>query len=154
LRIAGEHAPLQPVPASAGNLQQVFDVTQKELVPGLAGVPAAESAISFIDGQQGVLAYRGHRIEVLAERSTFEETAWLLWYGRLPNEAELAAFRARLGELRALPPAVVRAIQAFPTTAHPMEALQASVALLGAAAEKPDLSNAASRDAGALRLLA
>jgi citrate synthase len=72
-------------------------------VPGLAGIPAAESAISYIDGEKGVLEYRGHRIETLAARSTFEETAWLLLTGRLPTAHELAAFRDDLRAARVLP---------------------------------------------------
>ena len=60
--------------------------------PGLAGIPVVESAVSSIDGTRGYLEYRGIDIEELAERSSFEETAWLLLYGDLPKKEELAGF--------------------------------------------------------------
>ncbi|HID00479.1 MAG TPA: citrate synthase, partial [Piscirickettsiaceae bacterium] len=67
-----------------------------EYVPGLAGVPATKSAISCIDGQKGVLTYRGYDIADLAQYSTFEETTLLLLYGELPNRDELADFDQQL----------------------------------------------------------
>ena len=112
-----------------------------ELVPGLAGVPAAESSVSFIDGTQGILAYRGHRIEVLAEKSTFEETTWLLWNGTLPTRAQLEAFKEELRPYYALAPELVTALKALPRDGHPMEALQAMVAMLGMVSPACDLKN-------------
>jgi len=106
-------------------------VEQKDFVPGLAGIPAAESAISFIDGQAGVLEYRGHRIEVLAEKSNYEEVVWLLLYGRLPKRDELDAFRSRLAEQRKLSPKMIEIIRALPRDGHPMDALQVSLAAAG-----------------------
>jgi citrate synthase len=101
------------------------------LVPGLAGVPIAESAISFIDGQRGHLEYRGIDIETLAERSTFEECAYLLIYGHLPTREQLAAFDAGLRHHRRVKFRIRDMIKCFPESAHPMDALQASVAALG-----------------------
>jgi citrate synthase len=106
-------------------------VSTKELVPGLAGIPAAESAVSFIDGSQGLLSYRGHRIETLAEKSTFEETAWLLLHGELPTADQLGGFRRALAENREVPERLVDTIRAMPGTAHPMDVLQAGTAALG-----------------------
>jgi len=57
---------------------------EMEVVPGLAGIPAAESSISFIDGEKGILEYRGMPVEVLAEKSSFLETSYLLIFGKLP----------------------------------------------------------------------
>ena len=65
---------------------------------GLAGVVAANSGICWIDGDAGVLAYRGIDIHELAEKSTFEETSYLLWFGQLPTKAELDHFSQRLKE--------------------------------------------------------
>src|SRR3972149_12071962 len=62
---------------------------ETDLVPGLAGVPAAKSSVSFIDGDQGILEYRGIRIEELADKSTFEESAYLLLFGSLPTKGQL-----------------------------------------------------------------
>ena len=64
-----------------------------EYVPGLAGVPATKSAISSIDGEKGILAYRGYSIQDLVERSSFEETALLLMNGELPSPQELTNFK-------------------------------------------------------------
>ena len=129
-------------------------MTKIELVPGLAGIPAAESAVSFIDGQAGILAYRGIRIEELAEHSTFEETVYLLWYGVLPTADQLSAFRASLAAQQSLPDAVVDMVRALPTTGHPMQALQASVAGLGMAYGRLDLSDEQACMEACLRLVA
>ena len=67
-----------------------------KIVPGLADVPVAESAISFIDGRRARLEYRGIAVETLARESSFEETAWLLLKGQLPTQRELASFDERL----------------------------------------------------------
>jgi citrate synthase len=102
-----------------------------EYVPGLAGVPVAYSKICHIDGEKGVLEYRGIPIEALAQHSTFEETAFLLVKGHLPNREELAAFEKDLRTHRRLKYKIVDLIKCFPETGHPMEAMQATVAALG-----------------------
>ncbi|MFT7679398.1 MAG: citrate synthase [Planctomycetota bacterium] len=129
-------------------------MTKIELVPGLAGIPAAESAVSFIDGQKGILAYRGIRIEELAEHSTFEETVYLLWYGELPTADQLSAFRASLAAQQTLPGSVVDMVRGLPTTGHPMQALQASVAGLGMAYGRLDLADDQACMEACLRLVA
>jgi len=129
-------------------------VSKPELVPGLAGIPAAESSVSFIDGQAGILEYRGYRIEDLSAKSTYEEVAWLLLYGELPTKSELADFMADLARLRQLPDALVEMVQAFPRTGHPMQALQASLAGLGMASPKVDLGDAGSKDEAVRRVIA
>ncbi len=106
-------------------------VKENILVPGLAGIPAAESAVSYIDGQAGVLEYRGIPIEALAEHSTFEEVAWLLLNGRLPTQAELDEFEAKLIANRTLPQGVLDTIASLPGDGHPMAALQVGYAALG-----------------------
>ncbi len=103
----------------------------KEFVPGLAGVPAVRSCISFADGQGGRLSYRGIPIEALAERSDFAETAWLLIRGGLPTAAQLSGWRQEVAACRRLPAAVVDVLRALPRSGHPMKALQASLAALG-----------------------
>ena len=67
--------------------------TMTEYIPGLAGVPATKSAISSIDGEKGVLAYRGYSIQDLVKHSSFEETALLLMNGELPSTNELSDFK-------------------------------------------------------------
>ncbi len=99
--------------------------------PGLAGIPVAESAVSFVDGQRGHLEYRGIDIEQLAERSSFEETAWLLLYGELPTESELRTFNKALTHHRRMKFRIRDMLKCFPESAHPMDSLQATVAALG-----------------------
>ena len=100
---------------------------------GLRGITVADTKISFIDGENGILIYRGYRIEELAERSTFMETAFLLLNGYLPMESELERFERQIGQARELPGFVVEALEKFPRDADPMDVLQACVPVLGIA---------------------
>lgn len=102
-----------------------------EYVPGLQGVPATRSAISYLDGQQGVLTYRGYKIVDLAQKSTFEETAYLLMNGELPTEGQLAAFDAQMRRTRRVKYNVREIMKYLPIDGHPMEMLQTCVASLG-----------------------
>lgn len=102
-----------------------------EYLPGLEGVPATKSNISFIDGDKGILAYRGYPIEVLAERSTFEETALLLLDGKLPARAALDAFDSEMRRNRRIKFRIRELMRQLPPTGHPMDMLQTSVACLG-----------------------
>ncbi|MCI4360676.1 MAG: citrate synthase [Thermoplasmata archaeon] len=97
---------------------------------GLQDVVALESRICFIDGKGGRLIYDGYDIRELARFSTFEEVAYLLWYGRLPTSAQLAELRARLVALRALPPEMEALIDSIPADAAPMDVLRTSVSAL------------------------
>lgn len=99
--------------------------------PGLDGIPAAQSGISYVDGQQGVLEYRGIRIEELAEKSTFLETSYLLIWGELPTSEELEAFQHDIRYHRRIKYRIRDMMKCFPESGHPMDALQASAAALG-----------------------
>ncbi len=99
---------------------------------GLEGVVAANSGICWIDGYAGVLAYRGIDIHELAQKSTFEETTYLLWYGRLPGRSELKEFSKRLTEARRVPPQIYDLFRALPKSVTPMEALRTAVSALSA----------------------
>ena len=70
---------------------------------GLEGIVAAESRICYIDGDAGILSYQGYNIHTLAEKATFEEVIYLLWYGRLPKQAELDQLKAALVAHREIP---------------------------------------------------
>jgi len=100
---------------------------------GLRGVAVADTRISFIDGEQGILIYRGFRIEELAGKSSFPETAYLLLNGRLPNLDELGGFEALLSEAAALPDFVYECLRRLPKEAGPMDVLQAAVPMLATA---------------------
>jgi len=97
---------------------------------GLEGIVATTSAICWIDGDAGVLSYRGIDIHELADRSTFEETTYLLWFGKLPTAAELSDFSAKLAEARTLDPKVLKFLDSVPASATPMEVLRTAVSLL------------------------
>ena len=97
---------------------------------GLAGVVAANSGICWIDGDAGVLAYRGIDIHELAEKSTFEECTYLLWFGRLPRRDELEEFSKRLSDARQLDPKIIDLLRSFPPSATPMEVLRTAVSAL------------------------
>ena len=97
---------------------------------GLEGIVATNSRICWIDGDAGVLAYRGIDIHELASKSTFEETTYLLWNGKLPNKAELSDFSKKLAAARKLPPQILDLLKSFPKAATPMEVLRTAVSAL------------------------
>ena len=104
---------------------------EAEFRPGLEDVPAAKSAVSFLDGKKAVLEYRGIPVEVLAKESCFEEVSWLLIKGGLPTQKELAEFDHQLRARRAIHFRMKDLIKCMPADGHPMDALHASVAALG-----------------------
>lgn len=97
---------------------------------GLEGVVAANSGICWIEGDKGILAYRGIDIHELAEKSTFEETTYLLWFGKLPTRAELSDFKNRLATQRKVDSRVFELLRSFPRSATPMEVLRTAVSSL------------------------
>jgi citrate synthase len=106
---------------------------------GLRGVTVADTKISHVDGENGILIYRGYRIEELARSSTFEETAYLLHHDELPTEEELQEFRKSLIEARPVPQFVFDALKALPKASRPMDVLQAAIPMLATA--DPDLED-------------
>ena len=121
---------------------------------GLKGVVAGRSGICIIDGEQGLLAYRGYDIHELAEHSTFEETTHLLWDGELPSRAELGDFTTMLAQQRDVPASVLDLIAAAPPEAPPMATLRTAVSALGEIdPQGEDMAPAANR-AKAARLTA
>lgn len=97
---------------------------------GLEGVVATNSGICYIDGEQGVLAYRGIDIHELADNSNFEETCYLLWNGRLPNRTELRELHDRLAEERKLDASIINLLRTAPRHALPMDVLRTAVSAL------------------------
>src|SRR5207248_11679357 len=116
-------------------------MSKLEVRPGLADVPAAESAVSVIDGKRARLEYRGIAVETLARESCFEETSWLLLKGELPTQRELADFDDQLRHRRRIKYKLEDLIKCLPETGHPMDALQASVAAMGMFYPARDVSN-------------
>ena len=125
-----------------------------EYVPGLSGVPAAKSAVSYIDGEKGILEFRGIRIEELAGRASFEEVAYLLLFGNLPTQGQLDRFKSDLVHHRRIKFRIVDLLKALPDNVHPMEALQSAAAALGAFYPNRDAQNAPERYWSVVRLIA
>ena len=105
-------------------------VTQTPATKGLEGVVATTSSICYIDGDRGVLAYRGIDIHELADHSNFEETCYLLWFGRLPLRHELKELHEKLAEERKMDPAILDLIRNAPRHALPMDVLRTAVSAL------------------------
>ena len=103
-----------------------------EIRKGLAGVVVDTTAISKVNPETNSLLYRGYPVQQLAERCSFEQVAWLLWHGELPDAEQLAAFQAQERAGRALDPQVRAVIDACPASAHPMDVVRTAVSLLGA----------------------
>jgi citrate synthase len=118
---------------------------------GLQDIVAVESHITFIDGKGGRLLYEGYDIRELAEHSTFEEVAYLLWYGRLPTASQLEGLKQRLTALRPLPDPLARLIDSLPADSNPMDMLRTAASAL-AMFEPAETQPGPSSIGGALRL--
>ncbi len=123
------HSKLASMAKWGESLDQVIQrlATQK----GLEDVIAGTSSICFIDGVEGRLLYRGYDITDLAAQSTYEETAYLLWNGKLPTESELQEFSRNLTTKRAVPTEIISILQTLPRNCDAMDALRVEVAALG-----------------------
>lgn len=104
--------------------------TEKVKSRGLEGVVALDTELSFIDGQVGELVYAGYDIRDLAKHTSFEEVAFLLWHGRLPNKSELSDLESRLRSERTLAPMILDVLAATPEDANPMAALRTATSAL------------------------
>lgn len=125
-----------------------------DFMPGLAGVPAAKSAISDVDGTRGVLEYRGIRVEELCQQSSFLETSYLLLFGRLPNASELRQWVDDVTHHRRIKFRIVDLLKVMPEHGHPMDALQAAVAALGMFYPGRNVKDVANNYWSAVRLIA
>lgn len=100
------------------------------LDPGFVNTAACTSAVTFINGDEGILRYRGYPIEQLAEKSTFSETSYLLIYGELPTPAQLRQFETIINQHTMLHEDLRRFFDGFPRDAHPMPVLSSAVSAL------------------------
>ncbi|MGE5838556.1 MAG: citrate/2-methylcitrate synthase, partial [Deltaproteobacteria bacterium] len=121
---------------------------------GLRGVTVADTKISFIDADKGVLIYRGYRIEELAQRSTFLEVAYLLLNGALPGPGELLKFKDEVTAAREVPAYVYSCMKEWPKGARPMDVLQASVPVLAMADPEIAEEGRKANERMAIRLIA
>jgi citrate synthase len=109
----------------------VTDTAKSTYVPGLEGVIGAQTAISHVDGTNGRLIYQGYVIADLAEQMSYEEVAFLLWEGHLPNRSELDALTSELAANRQLTQAATIALDALPADTDPMDVLRSVVSVQG-----------------------
>ncbi len=135
LTVSGQTVQLPVLTGSEG--EKGIDITRLRALtgavtvdPGFANTGIGESAITFLDGERGILRYRGFPIEQLAERATFTETAYLLIYGELPSRAKLETFSSELAARSDLPAGMERLFDCFPKGTHPMAILSSMVQLL------------------------
>ncbi len=122
--------------------------------PGLAGIPAARSKVSYLDGSKGLLEYRGIPLDILAQKSHFIETAYLLLFGNLPSASQLEKFDHDIRMHRRIKYRIVDLIKCLPESGHPMDALQASVAALGMFYPAKDVLDPEIQYLSAVRLIA
>ena len=135
LKVGGEDYELDVIVGSEGEVGVDISKLRAQskaitLDPGYGNTGSCKSAITFIDGERGVLRYRGYPIEQIAEKTTFEEVMYLLVWGALPNSEQLANFKARLNEHASIPAELVAQFDALPDTLHPMAALSSMVVSL------------------------
>jgi 2-methylcitrate synthase len=123
-----------------------------EIHKGLAGVVVDTTAVSSVNPESNSLLYRGYPVQELAASCSFEEVAFLLWNGELPDEKQLADFETLERSLRALDPVVKRVIDELPLTAHPMDVVRTAVSVIGA--RDTDLDNRSHDPARAMALFA
>jgi 2-methylcitrate synthase len=116
-------------------------MSDKKKTGGLAGVSAGETQLCTVGKEGAGLTYRGYDIYDLADRASFEEVAYLLLYGKLPNSRELAAYIKTLKSLRGLPPQLKQVLEVVPGDTHPMDVLRSAVSLLGNFEPEGDFSN-------------
>lgn len=127
---------------------------QEILNTGLRGVTIASTRISDVDGNAGRLIYRGYLVQDLADRSSFEEVAYLLLYEKLPSREELEKFRSRLSAERHIPDEMVAALKTMPPGALPMDILQAGVCMLANSDPEIGEQSPEASDRMAVRLIA
>ena len=121
-------------------------VSTPQVYKGLVGVHADVTAVSKVMPETNSLTYRGYAVQDLAEQCRFEEVAYLLLNGELPNRKQLNAFTKEERENRKISKVLIRAIESFPRKAHPMDATRTAVSFLGLEdAEAQDVSEAATR---------
>src|SRR5688500_19520138 len=132
LSAEGKQLDLKLVEATEGNSGYDISALLKEtgnvtLDGGFVNTASCTSAITYIDGDEGILRYRGYPIEQLAEHSTFLEVSYLLMYGELPTEVQLTEFTERVRMHTLLHEDMKRFFEGFPRDAHPMAVLSAAV---------------------------
>ncbi len=116
-------------------------MAEQKQAAGLRGITAGSTALSSVGAGGDNLRYRGYDVEDLSEHAVFEEVAYLLLYGKLPNRAELDVYEQRLRGLRGLPAPLRDVLERIPASAHPMDVLRTGVSMLGTLEPEGDFAN-------------
>lgn len=141
-----------PEPAFSGDFSFPTEIT---IGPGLDGAIACSTKIGYVNGAKGWLVYRGINCFELAEHSTFEETAYLLLFGKLPTQAELTHFSSRLIQYRKIDPLALEVLKVIPVkTAHPMASLCVAISALGTNDRNAEETTVEAETEIAIRLIA
>lgn len=142
----------EPEPGLTEEIQWPIEV---KIGKGLEGAISNSTQIGYVNGAKGWLVYRGYNCFDLAEKSSFEETAYLLLYGKLPKESELDEFEQKLSKYREVEPAVYDVLQSIPTdTTHPMSALTTAVSAAGTLDENAEDTSVEGETEIAIKLIA
>jgi citrate synthase len=142
----------EPEPSLVGSVSWPVQVT---LNRGLEGAIACETKIGYVNGSKGWLIYRGFDCFELSEKSSFEETSYLLLFGRLPSQTEFDEFQRKLEFYRPLPQQVLEVLSLIPTSrTHPMSALRTAISVLGTLDERADEASVEAETEVAIKLIA
>jgi len=149
---AAKETDAEPEPKMTGEVKWPMTV---ELKPGLEGAITCGTKIGYVNGAKGWLIYRGYNCFDLAEKSSFEETSYLLLFGKLPTRKELDDFDRKLKEHRAVPDVVLEVLEKIPTAkTHPMSALRTGVSVLGTLDENAEDTSVEAETEVAIKLIA
>ncbi|MFQ5865514.1 MAG: citrate/2-methylcitrate synthase [bacterium] len=149
---ATQETDAEPEPALTGEVDWPLDV---KIGKGLEGAISNTTKIGYVNGAKGWLIYRGYNCFDLAEKSSFEETAYLLLFGKLPTKLELDAFDKKLKDSRKVPKAVLEVLYSIPTNnTHPMSALRTAVSVLGTFDQKAEDTSVEAETEVAIKLIA
>ena len=129
-------------------------IANPEIKRGLEGVIVDTTKVSKVMPDINALVYHGYPVQELAENCSFEEVAYLLWNGELPNRSQLEAFQKKERGLRSISPALLKVIQSFPKKAHPMDAIRTAVSFLGMEDEEMDKTDEVTNRGRSFKLLA
>jgi citrate synthase len=149
---AAQETDVEPEPALTSEITWPVEV---KIGKGLEGAISNTTQIGYVNGAKGWLIYRGYNCFDLAEKSSFEETAYLLLFGKLPTKSELNAFDKKLKNYRKIPAAVLEVLHSIPTTTtHPMSALRTAVSVLGTLDERAEDTSVEAETEVAIKLIA
>ncbi len=150
-KVAAEETADAPPPQFTGAVEWPVEV---KIGKGLEGAIACESKIGYVDGTKGWLVYRGYNIFDLAEKSSYEESSYIVLFGKLPTRAELDEFKQKLVANRKVPEQVLSVLKQLPRDTHPMSLLRTGISILGCLDPKADEATVENETETSIKLIA